>query len=54
MDIVQKLEVFLGEGAVPSTEKTIKMVHKTSGKEIVINQTAQKKYERMGYKLISK
>ena len=49
MDITDKIDLFVGEGAVPSTEKTVNMTHKTSGKEVVVVSTAVKKYEKMGY-----
>ena len=40
------------EGAVPVVKgDTVRMTHKTSGKTIVINSKAQKKYESMGYVL---
>jgi hypothetical protein len=49
MDILKKIDIYIGEGAVPSTEKTVNMKHKTSGKEVVVVSTAVKKYEKMGY-----
>jgi hypothetical protein len=37
------------EGAVPSTEKTVKVKHATSGKEIVVTAKSADKYKAQGY-----
>ena len=37
------------EGAVPSTEKTVKVKHATSGKEIVVTTKSADKYKSLGY-----
>lgn len=51
MDILKKIDDFLAEGAVPRTEKTVNMTHKTSGKEIVVTARSITKYEKLGYEL---
>jgi hypothetical protein len=37
------------EGAVPSTEKTVTVKHKTSGKEMVVTAKSADKYKSLGY-----
>ena len=47
-----KEETELDEGGVPGTEKTVTVIHKTSGKELEVTANSVKKYEKMGYKVV--
>jgi len=47
-----KEETELDEGGVLGTEKTVTVIHKTSGKELEVTANSVKKYEKMGYKVV--
>lgn len=47
--VLKKFKELSMEGAVPSTEKTVTVKHKTSGKELVVTAQKAKEYQQQGY-----
>jgi hypothetical protein len=53
MNIEEKIEKYLNEGAVPSKDKPVLMRHKTSSKEVSIVPSGIEKYKKMGYVVVN-
>ena len=47
--VPEETQVLTKEGAVPSTEQTVKVRHKESGKELIVTRQSLDKYRSVGY-----